>query len=1671
MRRDLSTWLGTLRTTSRTARYRRSNRPLKARGAAAKISLAGGEPLDGRKMLAVTANLVGTGLTIALDADNDIAGLVFNTGTSKYEVYDDVTLVDSFDAANVSTIIVIDTKGSGQVFEVRNGGTITASLGVSSSVETTKIFDDINVTSIPGGFGVVISSPTIILDDATIADRLLIQTDKTTVEFGGEVTLVGGTDAHVGTGAGAGDIKFLDDILGGGEDGSGTLTLSAGTGAITFGGDIGGTGEDQALLGVKITDAASVSATGKFYLEGTDPAALESGLTIGAGVNNVNLPNGGKISGFASPGNGIFFEGSSTNSTIKLFELFANGDGINIGNGGEDAPGPFDLSGTVIDNNRIYDNEYDGIDFYNVAGNLDGEDAFVIGGTKTGNSIYGNGYDGIYGRRSSGVEIVENTIYGNGFDFGGNGISLEEGGEYLIADNTIGEDTVGPGSQGNAVNGILIDGEDGFYSYAGTVLFQNGILSNLDYGVRVQGVTVDTGEDSILILSNDIINNGFTVRAPIDVGGVRIDGSENIRIISNFIGFNGEDSGNGVDIVNGSHGTIVFSNDIIENTGHGVYVENSSILANPVRIGDILPTVSSTASSITVSGDQRAVVVVGQYVWLFYATDPTDIATVTVPDAGGIEVLGVTYDSETDETTLTFASVSGAPAGVSLGNAIAGNGEDGVIGHGINVLATGEGVGGVVQGLEIIGNVVVSNGLDGMHLEATRAANNGDLSDIVIAGNFIGREPTAFGGLGEDLGNFDDGIEVVNGDDFLIVSNYVAANGGASSDINDYNGIEIRTSQYIDIGEDGFGNYIVRNANDGVDIKGSSYVAIIDNDINNNGTDGIHVEALRVDPFTRSSFIEIEGNRILDNGEDGIDVSGTDSVVVLDNLVAGNDGDGARLENTTDADVGFNVIRDNNGDGVVFFNTNGVIEGNEIYDNTSDGVFIDDDSSPYGPPGGAHFEILGNIIRNNGDDGVDIRNGNFYGEDRDGEYSSSRVAGNTIELNDDNGVALSSVNDVLVGGEFPSDINFINLNGNAGVYATGYTNADVIGNEIDSNVNFGVEIDGGEDLLVGDTTDEAVNTIRRNGIAGVYAYGETYSTSVFNNEISENPVGVMITSALGLQVGGPNFEGEAYGNHIFDNGEGVRATGDSYGTAVQGNLIEDNLTCATLASVRGLTFGYGEAPRVSPEGAFGNVVQNNNEGLRGSGDLTDTVVAGNDFIDNTKVGIALQSAKNLTVGGFGEDSPNLITGSPVGLSASGTMVGTEVVGNEFSDNTIGIALSKATGMVVGGNTIDASGKYGISVTGNNADTLIVENTVTNTQGQPGFEHGIYLNDARNVDVIDNTVSESKGAGIYVTGNTLGTVVQGNYLDGNRFGIAMINAQNAVIGGSGEDEGNTIVGGGSSITGDYRDGIYASGNLTGSSITGTDITNASTGVLLESAQGLLVTDTTVTDSQRFGFFARGDNAGTRFTNSTITGTGGVPSTEHGMMLFDAKNLLIEGNTVSDSLGAGLYLTGDNSGTEVYDNDFDGNRFGIAFINATNTDIGGDAPGEDNRIVGGGDPGAGEYRDGIYAAGVNTGSSITQTKISSCWTGINLESATGFTVTDASVLKATGFGIYAKGVNTGTLLDDINVEQDPVSSSSNGSILQGAEGLTIDNSTFTGDGTAIYVIGGANGTIIE
>ena len=914
MRRDLSSWLGTLGMTGRKATYRRSrtNHTLKSRGAAHAISLAGGEPLDSRKMLAVTAQAVGDGLLISLDADFDVAGLVLNTGTSKYEVYDDSNLVGEFEASGVQTIQVIDSAAGGgedQVFEVRdggsNGGSIAASLGVSNEIETTKVFSDIDVTSkstITGGYGIVLSSPTIILDDATLGDPLVLFTNNTDVQFDGFTILKNGSQVQIGSGKGAGDIDFQDYLAG--EDGSGTLALTAGTGTITWSATGPLPGEDySALHGVVINSAASVSSAGLMVLDGNSPIAFANGLTIADGVNNVDLSNGGLIFGFGEDA-GIRFLGSSTNSTIEQFEIRDNDAGIVFGEDGATS----DLSGTVVDDNDIHNNVNDGIDLYSVAGNLNGEDAFIIGG-KAGNRIYANGWDGIYGVSSIGVEITNNAIYDNGFLSDGSGINLEEGGEYLITENTIGED--GPGGYlGNAINGITIDGDDGFYSYAGTEITFNTIAFNNEYGVRVQGVTLDTGEDSILIFGNTVVGN-FD-------GGVRIDGSENIRIIDNLIAGNGEDVGNGIDIVNGSHGTLVESNQIIQNANHGVYVENSSTLANPVVIGGVLGVTSSTGTSVNVSGDQRAAIVPGQAVFLAYAPVPDDVSTITATPA---EVLSLTYDADADETTLVFASVTGSPAYVTLGNYVVENGEDSLAGSGISVLATGEGTPGEVVGLEILGNVVVGNQIDGIHLESTFPASQADLSDVVIAGNFVGRDI-----VGEDapidFGNGDDGIEVVNGNRIVIVQNYVADNGDPNpSTGEDENGIAILTSRNVDIGEDGLGNYIVRNADDGIDIKGSQFVTIVDNEIAFNGDDGICGSY----EGARSSDVLVAANWIHDNASRGIDVDGADRVEIVENLIEDNGLDGILARDGEDVYVGFSIIRGHNGDGVDLSAMTGII--------------------------------------------------------------------------------------------------------------------------------------------------------------------------------------------------------------------------------------------------------------------------------------------------------------------------------------------------------------------------------------------------------------------------------------------------------------------------------------------------------------------------------------------------------------------------------------------------------------------------------------------------------------------------------------------------------------------------------------------------------------------------
>jgi fibronectin-binding autotransporter adhesin len=92
---------------------------------------------------------------------------------------------------------------------------------------------------------------------------------------------------------------------------------------------------------------------------------------------------------------------------------------------------------------------------------------------------------------------------------------------------------------------------------------------------------------------------------------------------------------------------------------------------------------------------------------------------------------------------------------------------------------------------------------------------------------------------------------------------------------------------------------------------------------------------------------------------------------------------------------------------------------------------------------------------------------------------------------------------------------------------------------------------------------------------------------------------------------------------------------------------------------------------------------------------------------------------------------------------------------------------------------------------------------------------VTLNAAQNVTVSGITVSDS-GTGIKLTGNLDGTTIQGTTLTGNAFGMQLVGAQRATIGGRSVAERNTIAGA-------SRAGVFASGFCTRTTITGTVFT--------------------------------------------------------------------------------------------------------------------------------------------------------------------------------------------------------------------------------------------------------
>mgnify|MGYP005620076185 CR=1 FL=1 len=174
--------------------------------------------------------------------------------------------------------------------------------------------------------------------------------------------------------------------------------------------------------------------------------------------------------------------------------------------------------------------------------------------TGSGSIIENAVFDSV-GVSVSGVSLkINNNSFGGGY-FGSNPVSVNEGSNAVISNNTI-------DGTGSDRWGVGID-------CGGDALICDNIISNwITSGVRISG-------GSPIIEGNLIVNN--TGSQQTGGGGIRIDWAESTPIIrNNTIAQNKV----GINLINGPWPVIV-NNNIQDNTNYNIYVQTNNVVGNP----------------------------------------------------------------------------------------------------------------------------------------------------------------------------------------------------------------------------------------------------------------------------------------------------------------------------------------------------------------------------------------------------------------------------------------------------------------------------------------------------------------------------------------------------------------------------------------------------------------------------------------------------------------------------------------------------------------------------------------------------------------------------------------------------------------------------------------------------------------------------------------------------------------------------------------------------------------------------------------------------------------------------------------------------------------------------------------------------------------------------------
>ena len=1372
-----------------------------------------------------------------------------------------------------------------------------------------------------------------------------------------------------------------------------------------------------------------------------------------------------------------------------------------------------DSAGSIISGNLIgvqasgivVGNTFAGI---RVLSLVNGINQGVTIGTVPEPNIIGGNLDGIVIQESFACEITGNYvgigIFGVdplGIPNTNDGIRVESSNDTLVSNNW---------TSSNESSGIhIIEGSNS--SLVGNHVGY-GVLGNLEtafgnvlYGIHVQGGLAH------------VIGGGSSADANVVSGnnsdGIKIVGSEDVQIVGNFLG---TDSTGNLALANGGNGlsfentkdSLIHSNLSSGNVGSGISIVATSpelasgnkITANYVGVSKSgLNSIANGQSGIAVFGANGTIIGVGE-TSLRNIISGNSGSGIVLTGAVGTEISGNYIGVNSNGlqklgnlgngVEVLVGSIGTTIDGINL---IAYNGTAGsaILGHGILVADSSATIGNTATGRSS-GNLVYRNFLDGIRITGIGATN------VAVVGNFIGTN--AAGVLG--LGNGGSGISIDSANGVEVGGNLPSRPTDSilgNLIVGNTIGIQITNAVASDLslGNRVTGNVVERNKGIGILVDKSVFQSIggslleTANSFVRNGSDGIRISNRENSGTAGYGYNSIKGNYI------GTDVAGSlglgnigDGIALIDsagNTIGGNDSEsgnivsrnrsGIRLSNAVAATLATgnqiigNTLQSNKVDGIRLessdLNQVGTIgSGNFVWSNTGVGINIlggsdsnviagnqigtnDAFASLGNTTGGVVItastlnSVQGNLIGKNGDSGITIIRGsaNIIGGSTSGlgnlvqnnrangislllGTSGNSIQGNTVESNARAGISLNSATSNIINSR-----NIITQNATSGILVSLASNKNTITdnligtNEFSTtglgNLGAGITILGSSSNTIG--TVGSGNVITGNAGDGLLVTNSTSTTTATANRLTGNTVtsnhgnGISVVGSSftilssnvvgGLEAGeGNGGSGVCLGknsaqstllsNSVIGNARhGIELLQSSKNAIGSSKILEGNI--AAKNAFDGISISTGST---------GNSILGNYLGVLADG-ITELGNTGDGIEINRSIGNKIQS--NIIVANAGR---GVVVESAV---ASSLALGNVVSSNTLRGNNVGISIFGSSGTTIGGsttataNTISANFSTGIQVDGKSTNTLVSRNLVTKNVG-----NGVDIKDSRSTTVTSNTISTNSGVGIQLLSASGTSLIDGNTLllntvDSNELsGIVLTSSSFNTIGSV--SKGNTITSNGS-------DGITIN-----KASNGNDISSNRIGISVASK-------------------AAANMGNGIFIHSSFS------------------NLVRSGNTISNNIGAGVWITNAAAPTLSTGNQILGNTIsfntadGVVVVGGGAHTIGAVSTIGQNTIISNGSSGVSLLLSTV--ANTLPGSTVAGNKISSNkGSGISLSGGGRHTLTSNTISSNNGDGIAVASSLSNTISSNSIGGASATLANTNGiSLANGSTGNLISGNT--------------------